>query len=112
MRRALSGGPENVMPKARKRKPARSHGPAPTASRKRQKQPIGDKFPPKPDLGHLESLSFEEIMHKAMNTSGPVMDSHTQTEWRCITCGRLVWYPEVYYRDNRCQQCHQEAKTQ
>ena len=94
------------MPKARKRKPTRPHGPTPTATRKRQVRPIGNKFPPKVDLG---DMTFEEAMHKMLNR-GPVDTSQAPTEWRCIDCGRQVWYPEVYYRDNRCEQCHEQAQ--
>ena len=48
-------------------------------------------------------------MHKAL-TSGPVDTSREPTEWRCIDCGRQVWYPEIYYNDNRCEQCHEKAQ--
>ena len=95
------------MPK-RKRQPGRPHGRSPSPTRKRQYRPLGDKFPPKPDL---EGMSFEEAMNKALN-SGPVDTSRDPTEWRCVDCGRQVWYPEVYYNDKRCEQCHEKAQGQ
>ena len=97
------------MPK-RKRQPGRPHGRSPFPSRKRQFRPLGDKYPPRPDL---ERMDFGEAMRKALN-SGPVGSSREleRTEWRCIDCGRQVWYPEVFYNDNRCEQCHQKAQGQ
>ena len=75
------------------------------SKRKPQYRPLGDKYPPRVDL---EGMSFEEAMHKAL-TSWPVDTSQEPTEWWCIDCGRQVWYPEIYYNDERCEQCHQKV---
>ena len=47
-------------------------------------------------------------MHQVLN-AGPVDLSKALTEWGCVDCGRLVWYPEVYYYDKRCEQCHEKV---
>ena len=30
-------------------------------------------------------------------------------EYRCVGCQRLVGYPETFYDDGRCEQCHRSA---
>ena len=105
------------MPK-RKRKPRRPDGPTPTRTKKRFVHPIGrDKLPPRIDLGlpageqdELDPMEAAAILARTVFAAGPVPPSTPPTEYRCVTCGRAVYYPEIYYNDNRCEPCHEKAQ--
>ena len=108
------------MPTPRKRKPAPPHGPTPTPTRKRVQLPVGrKKYPPRIDLGlpvgeqdELDPMEAMSMAVRKMFAAGPVEVGPQPNEYRCITCGRQVWHPEIYYSDKRCEQCHVKAKDE
>ena len=37
----------------------------------------------------------------------PRVDQEEPNEYWCVACGRDVYYPEILYRDEWCEQCHE-----
>lgn len=46
----------------------------------------------------------EEIARALL--SGPADEGDKEEDYRCVECERVVSYPEVLYRDGRCEGCH------
>lgn len=105
------------MSKRRKRKPPPPEGASAPARKKRVKLPIGrKKLPPRIDLGlpigeqdELDPMEAMSILARKVFAAGDVKIGPQPTEYRCVSCGRQVWYPEIYYNDKRCEQCHEKA---
>ena len=69
----------------------------------RRKKPMGRPSRPLPP--RIDATA-EEIADVFMRTPppGPVVDYNKV--YRCGECNRVVAYPEVLYRDGKCENCH------
>ena len=66
--------------------------------KKERGRPMEKKYPPRID-------ATAEELAQAMFRAGPVVEK----VYTCADCKREVYYPEILYRDNRCEECHQKA---
>lgn len=67
-------------------------------AKKERGRPITRKYPPRTDATVDELV---EAFFRA--TPGTVIAE--PTEYRCANCQREVYYPEILYRDGRCEDC-------
>ena len=65
--------------------------------------------PPRPLPPRIDA-SPEEIAEVFMRTPPPGPDIDFNEVYRCVECDRVVAYPEVLYRDNKCENCHLPQK--
>ena len=72
------------------------------ARKKERGRPMELKYPPRIDA------TPEELV-QAMFRAGPVKGPVSGRIYRCADCGREVYYPEILYRDDRCEECHQRS---
>ena len=56
-------------------------------------------YPPKIDA------TMDELASAALNAPPP-QGKLRPKEYHCGACGRAVHYPEILYRDGRCEECH------
>ena len=75
-------------------------------STKRKKKgrgrPMETHYPPRIDA------TPEELARILLN-AGPAKGKVSGRDYHCRNCKRLVAYPEVLYRDDRCEECHRVA---
>ncbi len=76
-----------------------------STKRKKKKErgrPMELRYPPRIDA------SPEELARILLN-AGPATGKVSGRDYFCRDCGRQVAYPEVLYRDDRCEECHRAA---
>ena len=66
--------------------------------KKERGRPISKQYPPRTDA------TVDELV-EAFFRAGPKTVVKEQTEYRCEACQRGVYFPEVLYRDGRCEDC-------
>lgn len=65
--------------------------------KKERGRPMERSYPPRIDA------TPEEIARALL--SGPAVEVGEE-DYRCAECEREVRYPEILYRDGRCERCH------
>ncbi len=69
--------------------------------RKKERGRPSKPYPPRIDA------TPEEVLRAMFNTRpSPLRDREPPREYRCRDCGREVYWPEILYRDDRCEDCH------
>ena len=68
--------------------------------KKERGRPIEHRYPPRTDA------TVDELV-EAFFRAGPATAVDESREYNCGACGREVYYPEVLYRDGRCEQCRE-----
>ena len=72
--------------------------------RKKERGRPSKPYPPRIDA------TPEEALRAIFNTPpSAIKDMEPPKEYRCQDCERMVNYPEILYRDNRCEECHTAA---
>ena len=66
--------------------------------KKERGRPMERRYPPRIDA------TPEEVAQAIFRA--PPNKAIEKREYRCLTCGRSVHYPDVLHRDNRCSECH------
>jgi hypothetical protein len=51
----------------------------------------------------------EEIAQVFMRTPPPGPPVDLEKVYRCVACEREVYYPEILYRDGRCEDCRKAS---
>lgn len=74
---------------------------APPATRGRPARPL----PPRIDA------SADELAERMMRTlpigeRRPKLVINPDADYHCVVCARPVYYPEILYRDGKCEECH------
>ena len=66
--------------------------------KKERGRPIERRYPPRTDA------TVDELV-TAFFRAKPDTVIAEPTEYRCEVCNREVYYPEILYRDGRCEAC-------
>ena len=66
--------------------------------KKERGRPMERRYPPRTDT------TVDELV-TAFFRASPNMVIDEEQEYNCAGCGRGVYYPEVLYRDGRCEDC-------
>ena len=51
----------------------------------------------------------EEIAQVFMRAKPPGPAVDLEKVYQCVDCERVVYWPEILYRDGRCEGCHKKA---
>ena len=70
--------------------------------KKERGRPMELRYPPRID-------ATAEELAQAMFRAGPIKGPVVEKIYTCADCKREVYYPEILYRDGRCEKCHPEA---
>ena len=62
-------------------------------------RPMEKGYPPRIDA------TPEELARVVLNGGRPKARAKSRT-YRCVTCGRAVFYPATLHNDGRCPECH------
>ena len=70
--------------------------------KKERGRPMTMHYPPRID-------ATPEELARILLSAGPMTGKVSGRDYYCQDCKRLVAYPEVLYRDDRCEGCHRVA---
>ena len=58
-------------------------------------------LPPRTDA------TVDELVEAFFRPTGPAVDF--KKVYQCVVCERVVTFPDILYRDGKCEQCHEKT---
>ena len=72
-------------------------------------RPKKERGRPARDYPPLIDATAEEIAQAFMRSKPPGPAVDFEKVYRCVDCERVVEWPEILYRDGRCEGCREKA---